>query len=247
MRDLPPSSVPATWSCSTRRGCSRLGSDSAKPTGGAVEVLLLEQSAQRAAEWEALVRPSRKVPPGIGVRRSATTRGSVVGDDLGDGRRRVELLLAEGVELLDVLDRHGEVPLPPYITRRPRRSRALPDHLRRAAGLGRGTHRGPAPHPGAARGGASGRRARGARRARGGARHVPAHRGRHASRTTRCTPSATACRRRRCAACERAERVVAIGTTSVRALESAAATGRARGEHRPVHPRRPALRAWSTR
>ena len=34
-----------------------------------------------------------------------------------------------------------------------------------------------------------------------------------------------------------ARRVVAVGTTTVRALESAAATGLPRGRHRAVHPR----------
>jgi S-adenosylmethionine:tRNA ribosyltransferase-isomerase len=38
----------------------------------------------------------------------------VVGDELGDGRRQVELEVV-GDELA-VLERHGEVPLPPYIT-----------------------------------------------------------------------------------------------------------------------------------
>ena len=37
----------------------------------------------------------------------------------------------------------------------------------------------------------------------------------------------------------RRERVVAVGTTAVRALESAAATGRLAGPHRPVHPPAP--------
>ena len=43
-------------------------------------------------------------------------------------------------------------------------------------------------------------------------------------------------RRRRWRACRDAGRVVAVGTTAVRALESAAALGRARRAHRPLHP-----------
>src|SRR6188508_2007144 len=35
-----------------------------KPTGGAVEVLLLEPWERNDQCWDALVRPSRKVPPG---------------------------------------------------------------------------------------------------------------------------------------------------------------------------------------
>ena len=72
--------------------------------------------------WEALVRPSRKLPPGTELRPpDAAARADddddlvvVMGDDLGEGRRHVELRV-EGGELA-VLERHGEMPLPPYIT-----------------------------------------------------------------------------------------------------------------------------------
>ena len=64
-----------------------------------------------------------------------------MGDDLGEGRRHVELHV-DGDELA-VLERHGEMPLPPYITETARRPRALPDGLRRS---GRG--RPPPPPPG---------------------------------------------------------------------------------------------------
>ena len=43
-----------------------------------------------------------------------------------------------------------------------------------------------------------------------------------------------------------ARRVVAVGTTTVRALESAAATGQLDGRHRPVHPRPTTRSRWST-
>src|SRR5919106_5679882 len=65
-----------------------------RPTGGAVEVLLLERLP--TGEWEALVRPSRRVAPGTEL---------VAGDDLvvriggagpGEGTRVVELHLSAG-------------------------------------------------------------------------------------------------------------------------------------------------------
>lgn len=81
-------------------------------TGGAVEVLLLEERPD--ASWEALVRPSRRV--GVGEFVSAPGVSVLVGEDLGDGRRVVEV--DTGSEsLLAVLERVGRPPLPPYIHR----------------------------------------------------------------------------------------------------------------------------------
>jgi S-adenosylmethionine:tRNA ribosyltransferase-isomerase len=70
-----------------------------RASGGAVEVLLLEP-LDRNGLWEALVRPSRRVRP-----------GEVLGpvelvEELGEGRWRLRL---QG-------QREGEMPLPPYIT-----------------------------------------------------------------------------------------------------------------------------------
>ncbi len=68
-----------------------------KATGGQVEVLLLE--ALGAGEWEALARPSRKL-------RAGQRLGPVEFlEELGEGRWRIAL---EG-------EPAGEVPLPPYI------------------------------------------------------------------------------------------------------------------------------------
>jgi S-adenosylmethionine:tRNA ribosyltransferase-isomerase len=75
-----------------------------KPSGGSVEVLLLEQVEGNT--WEALVRPSRRVTSGMQLRGD----GDVVialDVDLGEGRWRV----AVGGDI----DAGGEMPLPPYI------------------------------------------------------------------------------------------------------------------------------------
>jgi len=81
-----------------------------RPTGGAAEILLLEDRAD--GWWEALARPSRKLTPGV----TLTTGGLQLemGDDLGDGRRLVRLDPGER-PLLEVLDEVGLPPLPPYI------------------------------------------------------------------------------------------------------------------------------------
>jgi len=81
-----------------------------KDTGGAVEVLLLER--EPAGTWRALVRPGRRVPPGTSVHAGELRID--VGDELGDGVRRVRLGVAADAEL-DALTSVGEVPLPPYI------------------------------------------------------------------------------------------------------------------------------------
>jgi S-adenosylmethionine:tRNA ribosyltransferase-isomerase len=94
-----------------------------KPTGGAVEVLLLEPAPEHGpGAWEALVRPSRRVPPGTvctparaGVDPAVTVE---VLDDLGDGRRVVRVHHAGDGRTgeLAAIEAMGEMPLPPYIT-----------------------------------------------------------------------------------------------------------------------------------
>ncbi len=83
----------------------------AKPTGGAVEVLLAERTGDR--EWTALVRPGRRVPPGTVLHQDGAAV-AVVGDAVGDGERRVRLLGVE--DPLALVHRLGSLPLPPYIT-----------------------------------------------------------------------------------------------------------------------------------
>ena len=81
-----------------------------RETGGAVEVLLVEPLGDGI--WEALARPSRRLRPGERLEPSDTVsrRSSVeLVEALGGGRWRVRV---EG-ELF------GELPLPPYIHERP--------------------------------------------------------------------------------------------------------------------------------
>ncbi len=88
-----------------------------KEDGGAkVEVLLLRERG--ADTWECLVRPGRRLKPGArvvlgGGEASATVVGAL--DD--EGTRLVQFQARSG-RFIDALHRVGEVPLPPYITRR---------------------------------------------------------------------------------------------------------------------------------
>ena len=81
-------------------------------TGAAIEVLLLKR--RKDDVWETLVKPGKKMKPGARIR-------------FGDGCLRAEVLevVEEGNRLIrfsyegifeEVLDRLGEMPLPPYIT-----------------------------------------------------------------------------------------------------------------------------------
>lgn len=78
-----------------------------RATGGKVEVLVLEPTG-RPREWQALVGAGRRVEPGTELRHDGEVV-AVVGEHLGDGRRLVTLLAD------DLVERVGRVPLPPYI------------------------------------------------------------------------------------------------------------------------------------
>ena len=80
-----------------------------KETGGAVEVLLLEDLG--ADEWLALVKPGRRLPPGTSVANDELV--VQIGEVLEGGKRRVRL---DADDVPAALARAGEVPLPPYIT-----------------------------------------------------------------------------------------------------------------------------------
>ena len=79
-----------------------------KDSGGAAEVLLLEADAPGSPSWTALVRPGRRLPPGTTLRSAEGKPLVEVGERLGDGSTRKVTLLAEPWE-------EGEMPLPPYL------------------------------------------------------------------------------------------------------------------------------------
>jgi S-adenosylmethionine:tRNA ribosyltransferase-isomerase len=100
------------------------------PSGGAVECLLL-QRVPRSEEpeggearpgsmvWEALMHPGQKLKPGAQVVFEApgvTVRGEVLGRHF-HGRRTIRLWDEAGGDLDGAVDRLGHIPLPPYIKR----------------------------------------------------------------------------------------------------------------------------------
>ena len=83
----------------------------ARPTGGAAEVLLLKQLD--ADRWECLVRPGKKLRAGAKVLFGDGELTATVEDVSPDGNRIVRFDY-QGI-FLEVLERLGRVPLPPYI------------------------------------------------------------------------------------------------------------------------------------
>ena len=80
-----------------------------RPSGGAVEVLLLRDRGEGV--WECLTRPGRKTQPGQELIFGDLT-ATVVGA-LADGNKLVQFHY-EGI-FLEILERLGKMPLPPYI------------------------------------------------------------------------------------------------------------------------------------
>jgi S-adenosylmethionine:tRNA ribosyltransferase-isomerase len=193
-----------------------------RPGGAAAEVLLLEEAPgpEGGAQWQALVRPGRKLAPGTVL--SADGQAVLqVGERLPDGARLVRSLVPD-------LFAFGQVALPPYV------HRPLRDPARYQTVY--------ADRPGSVAAPTAGLhlteevlsrcRQRGATVAPvdlavglGTFRPIKSElvedHSMHAERYH--IPAAT------WEACAQAGRVVAVGTTVVRALESAGATGRLEG------------------
>jgi S-adenosylmethionine:tRNA ribosyltransferase-isomerase len=206
-----------------------------RTTGGAAEALLLDPLDSERRTWEAMVRPAKKLKPGEelwsnGVPLVRVVRRSDAGDTM------VVELIGDG-DSLALLQQFGEMPLPPYITTRLDR----PDRYQTVY----------ANEPASAAAPTAGlhfTRELLARLQQLGVRTAqvelvvgldtfkpvsvddPREHQIHSERY-RVTPEVVA-------ACAQARRVVAVGTTSVRALESAATLGTLEGRtrlfiHRP--------------
>ena len=83
-------------------------------TGGKVEILLLKRKEKDV--WETLVKPGKKARPGM---RVVFGGGLLIGEILEileEGNRLIRFTYQGIFE--EVLDRLGEMPLPPYITRK---------------------------------------------------------------------------------------------------------------------------------
>jgi len=84
------------------------------PTGGAVELLLLREL--RPNVWEALTRPAKRLAIGSAIRFGTSELSAKVVDARANGLRVIEFK-SENDALDRVIDKVGEPPLPPYIKR----------------------------------------------------------------------------------------------------------------------------------
>jgi S-adenosylmethionine:tRNA ribosyltransferase-isomerase len=86
-----------------------------QPGGGKVEALLLQERGAR--EWEALLRPARRMRAGTALAFAAGKLRAQILEPMGNGL--FTLRFTGRGRLRDQLARFGQVPLPPYIRRSP--------------------------------------------------------------------------------------------------------------------------------
>lgn len=82
-----------------------------RSTGGSVELVLLRDLGE--GRWECLSRPGRKTKPGTELRFGGGELNATV-ESVAEGGNRIVKFHYEGI-FLEVLERLGKMPLPPYI------------------------------------------------------------------------------------------------------------------------------------
>lgn len=89
-------------------------------SGGKVEIFLVRRAgSHEPGVWLALGRASKSLRAGthLTLGRTGGLRGEIIGNDPADGLLRVALTCAEGGDLDAAIRREGAIPLPPYIRR----------------------------------------------------------------------------------------------------------------------------------
>ena len=83
------------------------------PSGGKAEIFLVKQVGKNS--WEALVKPGKRLKEGAQVGFSDVDLVATVGESTLEGRKIIHFETAH--DFYDVLNRVGQTPLPPYIKR----------------------------------------------------------------------------------------------------------------------------------
>ena len=91
-----------------------------KDTGAKIEVFLLKQNHKthdNGENWEVLIKPSKRVKPDTIIKISDELSVRAIKRLEENGEWLVELIY-KGDNVLDILHRNGNIPLPPYIERK---------------------------------------------------------------------------------------------------------------------------------
>ena len=90
-----------------------------KDTGAKIEVFLLKsvENSENGCLWDVLIKPSKRVKPETVIKISDDLSVKALKRLEENGEWLVELIY-EGENVLDVLHKNGQIPLPPYIERK---------------------------------------------------------------------------------------------------------------------------------
>lgn len=114
-RDLPGYTAPGDLLVVNATRVFRARLLGTRPSGGRAEVMLLEPQGDH--RWEAMVSPGAKLRPGRHV-HVADGFDVEIESTTGAGTRIVRLVLSDAFrDDMDAIAQHGHVPLPPYIAR----------------------------------------------------------------------------------------------------------------------------------
>ena len=87
-----------------------------KDTGAKIEVFLLKPVENSC--WDVLIKPSKRIKPDTTIKISDELSAKAIKRLEDNGEWLVELIYNKEENLLDILHRNGNIPLPPYIERK---------------------------------------------------------------------------------------------------------------------------------
>ena len=90
-----------------------------KDTGAKIEVFLLKPMGDKNSNsWDVLIKPSKRVRPDTIIKISDDLSVKAIDRLEENGEWLVELLFDESANVMDILHKNGNIPLPPYIERK---------------------------------------------------------------------------------------------------------------------------------
>ncbi|MEO0651214.1 MAG: tRNA preQ1(34) S-adenosylmethionine ribosyltransferase-isomerase QueA [Planctomycetota bacterium] len=122
VRDLPRWLEPGDLVVFNDTRVRRARLEGRRPGGGRVELLLVERRVGVEPRWLAMARPASRLRPGMELALPANARAIALEREVGsDGQLGpgwwIELVLPPGIDEEDWIEAHGSLPLPPYVQR----------------------------------------------------------------------------------------------------------------------------------